>query len=125
MKVLLFYRKSSFLDPSALLYQIMIWQPYPYITINLFNLVKTSGTVPRQWTESSITLLYKKGNPDDISNYRPISLLPSMYKLFSSSICYRINAQIDRNQPIEQAGFRKGFSTNDHKQVVEHVIDKY
>jgi hypothetical protein len=92
---------------------------------HLFNLIKKAGTVPHQWTESNIILLYKKGNPNDISNYRPISLLPALYKLFSTSLCNRISPQLDKNQPIEQAGFRKGFSTNDHIQTAEQVIEKY
>ncbi|XP_045774255.1 uncharacterized protein LOC123873453 [Maniola jurtina] len=80
----------------------------------LFKLIIIQESVPHQWVESHITLLYKKGDPKDVQNYRPISLMCSLYKLFSSCLLSKISDQIDLNQPKEQAGFRKGFSTMDH-----------
>lgn len=91
----------------------------------LFNTILEAGIVPRQWCESDIVLLYKKGNPLDIENYRPISLLPSTYKLFASVILSRISEKIDSKQPIEQAGFRSGYSTIDHIHSLEQVIEKF
>lgn len=94
------------------------------ITI-LWNKILEEETVPQLWRESEIILLYKKGNPADIGNYRPISLMPCLYKLFASCLLERISSSIDSHQPIEQAGFRTGFSTADHIQVVDQVIEKY
>ncbi|CAK1593913.1 unnamed protein product [Parnassius mnemosyne] len=91
----------------------------------LFNLVLEKEQVPSQWSKSNIILLYKKGNPLDISNYRPISLLSTIYKLFSSIILGRIAPDIDKNQPIEQAGFRPHYSTIDHIHTMEQIIEKY
>ncbi|CAH2091627.1 unnamed protein product [Euphydryas editha] len=100
----------------------------PYLArplTQLFNLVLKSATTPKQWTESDIILLYKKGDPNDINNYRPISLLSSIYKLFSSILERRIRSTIETHQTIEQAGFRRGFSTVDHIHSIELLIDKY
>lgn len=91
----------------------------------LFNMIIESASTPKQWSESNIILLYKKGDSKDISNYRPISLLPTIYKLFSSVIEKRIGQILDNKQPIEQAGFRKGYSTTDHIHTLEQVIEKY
>lgn len=92
---------------------------------HLFNKVLNTGQVPVQWKRSEIILLYKKGDPRDISNYRPISLLSSVYKLFMSILQSRLGPMIDSYQPIEQAGFRSGFSTMDHIQVLQQVLEKY
>ena len=35
--------------------------------------------------------------------------------------CYPL---LDKNQKVEQAGFRKGFSTKDHIQAVNQLIEK-
>lgn len=91
----------------------------------LFNQILNSSYTPRQWSESDIILLYKKGDPNNISNYRPISLLPSLYKLFSSIIEKKIKESTEKYQPIEQAGFRRGFSTLDHIHSLEMLIEKY
>ncbi|XP_062525564.1 uncharacterized protein LOC134199212 [Bombyx mori] len=91
----------------------------------LFNLILEAEIIPIQWCTSDIILLYKKGNPLDINNYRPISLLANIYKIFSSIILKRITQEIEKAQPIEQAGFRSGFSTLDHIKALEQVIEKY
>lgn len=95
-----------------------------YLT-KLFNLILQQEQIPKHWCSSNIILLYKKGNPRDINNYRPISLLSSIYKLFSSIILSRIAPDIDRNQPIEQAGFRPCYSTMDHIHAMEQITEKY
>lgn len=91
----------------------------------LFNNVLLHKEIPQQWAKSEIILLYKKGDPADISNYRPISLLSAVYKLFSYIVTKKIDRDIDKNQPVEQAGFRSGFSTTDHLQVVSQLIEKH
>ncbi|CAF4832363.1 unnamed protein product [Pieris macdunnoughi] len=88
-------------------------------------MVIISGTVPYQWCKSEIVLLYKKGDTRDISNYRPISLLSSIYKLFSSLLLSRISDKIDLMQPVEQAGFRSSFSTIDHIHTIEQLLEKF
>lgn len=91
----------------------------------VFNLCLKTEKVPKQWCNSDIVLIYKKGDPLDIGNYRPISLLPSIYKLFSTILLSRITPIIDASQPIEQAGFRSGFSTIDHIHTLEQVLEKH
>ena len=56
----------------------------------------------------------QKGDMRDIKNYRPISLLSHMYKMFTRIIQKRMERFLDENQPREQVGFKKGYSTVDH-----------
>ncbi|KAK6757401.1 hypothetical protein RB195_015306 [Necator americanus] len=55
--------------------------------------------LPKQWKTSKIVLLYKKGDPHDIGNYRPICLLSVIYKLFTRVIPNRIEKVLDEGQP--------------------------
>ncbi|KAE9417642.1 hypothetical protein Angca_002385, partial [Angiostrongylus cantonensis] len=79
--------------------------------------------VPTQWKTSKTVLLFKKGDLHDIGNYRPICLLPVVYKLFTRVILNRIDGTLDEGQPCDQAGFRKGFSTMDHIHTITRLID--
>ena len=60
----------------------------------------------------------------DIKNYRPINLLPIIYKVFSYILLQRMLHTLDQHQPREQAGFRPGYSTSDHLQTVSQPLEK-
>ena len=57
-----------------------------------------------------------------MKNYRPISLLSHLYKLFTRILQTRLLSILDRYQPREQAGFRKGFSSIDHLHALNNII---
>ncbi|EYC30557.1 hypothetical protein Y032_0005g2718 [Ancylostoma ceylanicum] len=89
----------------------------------LFSRYLSECKVPSQWKTSRTVLLYKKGDLQNICNYRPICLLSAGCKLFKQVILYRIEGTLDEEQPCEQAGFRKGFSTSDHRHTVTRLIE--
>ncbi|KAI5725716.1 hypothetical protein M8J77_019265 [Diaphorina citri] len=62
-----------------------------------------------------ITPIYKKGSKDKIINYRPISLLPCVSKIFERCLKSRLVKFLEENDILNktQFGFRKGVSTND------------
>jgi hypothetical protein len=83
----------------------------------LFNKILDSGIIPSQWTFGNIIPLYKnKGDTTDPKNYRPITLISCLGKLFTSILNERLNQYANRVKLIleNQAGFRKKYSTLDH-----------
>ena len=80
--------------------------------------------IPDQWNNAIVILLHKKGDKEDLKNYRPISLLSVIYKIFTKILTNRLEAMIDFMQPREQAGFRSGFNTLDHIEVVREIIER-
>jgi len=46
----------------------------------LFNKSLNKGSIPENWRNASVIFLYKKGDPKEPKNYRPISLLSHLYK---------------------------------------------
>uniref|UniRef100_A0A7I4XTV9 Reverse transcriptase domain-containing protein n=1 Tax=Haemonchus contortus TaxID=6289 RepID=A0A7I4XTV9_HAECO len=73
--------------------------------------------------QSAHVLLHKKGDLDDIGDYRPICLLSVSYKLFTCVILNGISRISGEEQPCEQAWFRKGFSTIEHIHTLTRLID--
>lgn len=89
-----------------------------------FNRYLADQQIPDQWKSSKTVLLFKKGERDNIKNYRPIALLCHPYKLFTKIILNRLEKTMDEFQPVEQAGFRRGFCCMDHIHTVTQLIEK-
>ena len=51
----------------------------------IFNQSLTTGTYPARWKTALITFIHKKRSKYDTSNYRPISLLSNVYKVFEKN----------------------------------------
>ena len=96
--------------------------------MNLFNLILKSGCVPSEWCIGLIVPIFKKkGSPKDANNYRGITLLSCVGKLFTVGINCRITKYVEQGAIIgeEQAGFRQGYSPIDHIFVLNEVINLY
>ena len=81
----------------------------------LFNFSLKSGHFPNVWKEARVQPAFKKGDHSCPSNYRPISLLPIMSKVFESLVNNRIVHHLESNQLLcdAQYGFRSQRSTAD------------
>ena len=90
----------------------------------LLNKCLHESKIPEKWYNSEVVILFKKGDMTNIENYRPISLLSVLYKLFTKILTNRLNNKFDFYQPVEQAGFRTGYSTIDHLQTLRTLIEK-
>ena len=99
-------------------------EPIVQMFTNMFNRCLREGKLPNSWKDASVIIIHKKGDTADIKNYRPISLLPITYKVFSQVILRRMLRTLDQHRPREQAGFRSGFSTIDHIQVISQLQEK-
>jgi hypothetical protein len=64
--------------------------------------------------KGAVSLLFKKGDQDNIKNYRPISLLRSDYKLFTKIITNRMSAVLSQTIGLEQTAFLPGRQITDN-----------
>lgn len=73
------------------------------------------GHFPKVWKHAKVIPIPKPGKPaNEVSSYRPISLLSSVSKIFERILLNRINCFLEDNNiiPDEQCGFRTGRSTS-------------
>ena len=62
----------------------------PYL-VTVFNKIYDNGIYPDAWTKGIIVPIFKKGAKDNPSNYRGITLVNTMAKLFSLCLTNRLN----------------------------------
>lgn len=97
----------------------------PFMTTYL-NALFEQGHFPELWSKSIIVPLYKKGDVNLPGNYRGISLLSVVSKVFTYILNKRLTNWAEEEGKIvkEQAGFRAGHSTVDHIFTLISVIQK-
>ena len=81
---------------------------------DLFDLSIKFSTFPDNCKVAKLKPLYKKGSKLDPKNYRPISLLPLISKIFEKIIHAQTQQFLDRNDILYkfQSGFRVNRSTD-------------
>ena len=79
----------------------------------LLNLSIKTGKFPKLWKCSKITALFKSGDRTNASNYRPISILPTLSKILEKAVHTQLYQFLVANKLLsgKQLGFRKGLST--------------
>lgn len=93
------------------------------ILAELINCSMQNGVVPNELKIAKVVPIYKTGDTNIFSNYRPISVLPFFSKLFEKAIANRITEYMDKFNVINncQFGFRKQRSTD---MAVIEMIEK-
>ena len=87
------------------------------IYLKFFNIIYDSGTVPEEWLIGLIKPIYEnKGDPMKPENYRPITLLSYLGKVFTCVLNKRLETFADEVNLLKenQSGFRKNYATLDH-----------
>ena len=84
----------------------------PYLT-KIINLGYKVNIFPDDMKNAVIKPLYKKEDVNNISNYRPISLLPVLSKVFEKSATNQLIKYLEENNLISpsQHAYRKGHGT--------------
>ena len=78
-----------------------------------FNKCMTAGEFPDSWKIAHITPIPKVHSPRSSSEYRPISVLPVLSKLFEKILYHRVYSYLTEDNLIDkrQYGFRENHST--------------
>ena len=89
----------------------------------IINQCLKKGIFPDKLQIAKIVSILKSNDETVLNNYRPISVLPSLSKVFEQVIFNQIHEYFDRHNLYygNQYGFRKGHST---EQAVLKVIDR-
>ena len=94
------------------------------VLLSLFNKIFENGTFPNDWSEGYIIPLHKKGSRSEAENYRGITLLSGLGKLFTRVINNRLTDWSEKYYVLieAQAGFRVNMSTVDDVFVLHSLL---
>ena len=98
------------------------------IYVSLFNLILNTGVVPDDWVTGIIKPIFKnRGSKQNVDNYRGITLLSCLGKLFTYILNERLKVFLELNNILceEQAGFRQNYSTSDHLFSLNFIVSLY
>lgn len=89
-----------------------------YIATPLSHLINKAigeGEFPSAFKVTIVKPIHKSGQKDEVTNYRPISLITNLAKIFEKVIKIRIMNYLEKYNLLSdsQFGFRKGKSTQD------------
>lgn len=90
----------------------------------LFNKIWRKEEIPRDWEIGIIIPIYKKGDNKECKNYRGITLLSTVLKLFEQVINTRLKEMIEPTLEDAQSGFRIGRCVQDHIFTIKQIIEK-
>jgi hypothetical protein len=79
---------------------------------------------PEEWKRVKLTLIFESGDKQMPKNYRPISIIPVLAKLFSTILYGRIKDIIEAELDDEQFGFRRGRGCTDALHILRMVVEK-
>ena len=81
----------------------------------LYNICLDSGFYPDALKIARVTPIFKSGDRADPGNYRPISILSDINKIFENLTLIRVNSYLKKYNIISQRqyGFRRGVSTQE------------
>ncbi|KAI0529236.1 hypothetical protein KFK09_001783 [Dendrobium nobile] len=83
------------------------------------------GDMEKSWKDTLIELIPNISNPMSPSNYRPISLCNSIYKVAAKVILNRLSFITPKVISKEQAAFIQGRSISDHILIAQEVFHKF
>jgi hypothetical protein len=96
-----------------------VLKQYKHILIppltHIFGKCLSEGIFPKCLKKAVVVPVHKSGNKDQITNYRPISLLPAISKILEKIINNRLVKYLEKHSILSknQFGFRSKLSTND------------
>ena len=103
----------------------------PYLVIplsHIINLSFTTGKIPDKMKQAKVIPVHKAGNPAELSNYRPISLLPTFSKVLERAMYNKLFKFLESYNILykHQYGFRAKHSTiHPLIHLLNHIATSY
>ena len=65
---------------------------------SIFNISNSTGTFPDSWKVAKVTPIFKEGGKSEIGNYRPISILSTVARVFERLVYDQLSSYMEKNK---------------------------
>ena len=83
------------------------------IVADFNNNLIDKGLFPESLKTANVTPVFKKDSRTDKTNYRPVSILPNLSKVYERLIYNQLSNFFENKLSKFQCGFRKGYNAQD------------
>ncbi|KAJ3588687.1 hypothetical protein NHX12_009541 [Muraenolepis orangiensis] len=116
-------RRAPGIDGLSVKFYKAYWDVLSHDLLDVFNESLASGSMPVSCRRAVITLLPKKGNLQDIKNWRPVSLLCVDYKILSKALATRLGRAVEQVIHRDQTYCVPGRSMVDNVHLIRDVLE--
>ena len=116
--------KSPGTDGIIIEFYKYFWDDIKFDVLEVFNHSFDIGSLPHTQYLAAIRLLFKKGEREDLRNWRPISLLNSDVKILSKVLANRLKKVLPEIIDVDQTGCIEGRFIGQNIRLCQDVIDK-
>jgi len=125
-KVLAKLKSNKSPGPDGVPYEHFVNAPQVFLErlVALYNYIYTNGLSPTSFGQAIIHPIFKRGDKESTSNYRGISCLNSMAKIYTGLLLHRLQSFVTDNGLLSeyQAGFRPKYSSVDNLFVLFNLV---
>lgn len=115
--------KAPGLDGLTYEFYNKLWAVLGTYIIEVYNESFHMGCLSYTQKQSVLSLIYKKGDKDNISNYRPISLTNSDYKILAFILARRLQHVLPDIISSDQTAYIKGRHIGQNIRLIQDVIE--
>ncbi|XP_015190765.1 PREDICTED: uncharacterized protein LOC107074124 [Polistes dominula] len=97
---------------------------HPYLTQQINKIIEDPQELLSFLTEGITFTKPKNQNTENLANYRPITCLPTLYKIITSTICRQIDTHLTKNNIIseELKGCRRNSQGCKEQLIIDSII---
>ena len=115
--------KSPGLDGLTAEFYKQFWPYISSLVHESFLESQTNGELSRSQKQCVFSLLYKKGDPENMENWRPISLLNIDYKILARVLALRLQKVLPKIISLDQQGYIKNRYIGYNIRQIQDIID--
>lgn len=115
--------KSPGLDGLPFEFYKTFWDNIKHTLIESYNESFLEGELSHSQKQSVLSLIFKKGDKENIRNYRPISLTNCDYKIVAFTLANRLQSVLDKLISHDQTGYIKKRYIGTNLRLIQDTIE--